>query len=118
MECYDQVLKYATAKGITGWTAHANLGIANINFKLGNLKEAADFAMRAKEVYIRIHQEWGLIMSEALLAACESRMGIAPLRVACNKAIKHAEKMQYGSCVTSIEELCRGSNNFLKLYFI
>lgn len=118
MERYEQVLKYTTAKGINGWSAHANLGIANINFKLGNLKEAADSAMRANSIYNRIHQEWGIIMSEALLAACESRMGIAPIRVSCNKAIKHAEKMQYGSCVSSIEELCSGSNNFLKLYFI
>lgn len=118
MECYEQVLKYVTDKRITGWMAHANLGIANINFKLGNLKEAIDFAMRAKGVYSRIHQEWGLIMSEALLAACESRMGIAPLWVSCDKAIKHAERMQYGSCVSSIEELCNSSSNFLKLYFI
>lgn len=118
LECYEQVLKYTTANGITGWSAHANLGIANINFKLGNLEEAADFATRANNIYNRIHQEWGLIMSEALLAACESRMGIAPIRVSCDRAIKHAEKMQYGSCVSSIEELCSGSNNFLKLYFI
>lgn len=118
MECYEEVLKYSTAKGIVGWTAHANLGIANINYKLGNLKEAVDFATRANRIYSRIRQEWGLIMSEALLAACESRMGIAPIRVSCDKAIKHAERMQYGSCVSSIEELCNGSDNFLKLYFI
>lgn len=118
MNCYEQLLKYTTAKGIVGWTAHANLGIANVNYKLGNLKEAIDFGTRAKEIYAKIQQEWGLIMSEALLAACESRMGITPIRVSCDKTIKRAERMQYGSCVTSIEEMCLGMNNFLKLYFL
>lgn len=118
MECYEQLLKYAMAKGIVGWIAHANLGIANINFKLGNVKEAVDFATRAKMIYRRIRQEWGLIMSGALLSACESRMGIAPIWVSCDKAIKHAERMQYGSCVSSIEELRNDCKNFLKLYFL
>lgn len=118
LKCYEQLLKYATEKGIVGWIAHANLGIANINFKLGNLREAIDFAVRAKEIYSRIQQEWGLIMSKALLGACESRMGVAPIQVSCDKAIKHAEKMQYGSCVDSIKELCNGTYNFLKLYFL
>lgn len=57
-------------------------------------------------------------MTEALLAACESRVGIAPIRVACDKAIKHAQRMQYGSCIASIENLCSGKNNFFELYFL
>ena len=118
MECYERLLKYTTAKGIVGWTAHAYLGIANINFRLGNSKETVDFAKRAEAIYTRIQQEWGLIMVEALLAACESRLGIAPIRIACDKAIRHAKRMQYGSCVSSIEDLCNGKNNFLELYFL
>ena len=118
MDCYNQLLEYTTAKGIIGWKAHANLGIANINYKLGNLKESVDFATRAKSIYNNIRQEWGIIMSDALLSACESRMGIAPLRVACSEAIKRAERMQYASCVASIEELCKGTNNYLKLYYL
>jgi hypothetical protein len=61
MNCYEQLIKYTTSKGIIGWTAHANLGIANINFKLGNMKEAVDFDTRAREIYGRIQQEWGLL---------------------------------------------------------
>lgn len=118
LELYNTVLQYAMVKGITGWVAHANLGIANINFKLGNLKEAIDFATRAYAIYRRICQEWGLIMSEAMLRACESRMGVAPLNVACSSAVKRAEKMQYGSCVESIETLCEQDTNYFKLYFI
>ena len=118
MECYEILLKYTTVNGIVGWTAHAYLGIANVNFRLGNSKEAVDFAKRARTIYNSIHQEWGLIMTEALLVACESRMGIAPIRVACDKAIKHAQRMQYGSCIASIENLCCGKNNFLELYFL
>ena len=118
MACYNQLLEYTTAKGIVGWKAHANLGIANVNYKLGNLKEAADFAARAKSIYNKIHQEWGIIMSDALLAACESRMGIAPILIACSEAIKRAERMQYESCIASIEELCKGMNNYLKLYYL
>lgn len=116
--CYNQLLEYTTAKGIVGWKAHANLGIANVNYKLGNIKEATDFAERAKSIYNNIHQEWGIIMSDALLAACESRMGIAPLRIACSEAIKRADRMQYVSCIASIEELCEGTNNYLKLYYL
>lgn len=118
IKCYEQLLKYTTAKGLLGWVAHANLGIANVNFKLGNLKEAIDFAKRAKGIYNRIQQEWGLIMSEVLLAACDSRIGIAPIQVLCDEAILRAERMQYGSCVDSIKELCKGTNSFLKLYFL
>lgn len=118
IECYERLLKYTTAKGIVGWMAHAYLGIANINFRLGNIMEAVDFAKRAESIYNRIQQEWGTIMVEALLAACESRVGIAPIRVTCDKAIRHAQRMQYGSCVSSIENLCSGKNNFLELYFL
>ena len=118
MDCYNRLLEYTTAKGIVGWKAHSNLGIANINFKLGNLKEAVDFATRAESIYNTIHQEWGIIMSNALLAACESRMGVAPIWVACGEAIKRAEQMQYVSCVASIEELCKGTTNYLKLYYL
>lgn len=118
LACYENVLKFACAKGINGWIAHADLGIANVHFKLGNLKEAVDFATRANGIYRRIRQEWGLIMSEALLAACESRMGIAPLKVACEPAARHGERMQYGSCVDSIRELSSGARNCLKLYFL
>ena len=118
LECYERLLKYTSTNGIVGWTAHAYLGIANTNFRLGNTKEAVDFAKRARSIYSRIQQEWGLIMTEALLAACESRVGIAPIHVACDKAIRHAQRMQYGSCVSSIEDLCSGKNNFLELYFL
>lgn len=118
MDCYNRLLEYTTAKGIVGWKAHANLGISNINFKLGNLKEAVDFATRAKSIYNTIHQEWGIIMSDTVLAACESRMGVAPIWVACGEAIKRAKRMQYASCVASIEELCKGTTNYLKLYYL
>ncbi len=118
IECYEKVLQFSTAKGISGWSAHANLGIANINYRLGNLKEAVEFASRANSIYKQIKQEWGLIMSDALLAACESRIGIAPIRVACQKSIDRARKMQYGSCVEAIEELCAGNHDYLKLYFL
>ena len=118
IECYEKLLEHSTVKGNIGWTAHANLGIANIYFKLGNVKEAADFASRARDVYSRIQHEWGLIMTEALLSACESQIGIAPLSIACEKAIKHAKVMHYGSCVSSIENLCNGTKKYLELYFL
>ena len=118
LTCYEKVLSFSSAKGIIGWVAHANLGIANINLKLGNLREAVDFGNRAHEAYQRIRQEWGLIMSEALLAACESAMGVAPLRIACESAIRHASQMQYGSCSEAIRELTDGTQGFLKLYFL
>lgn len=118
LQCYDNILKYATAKGIMGWIAHAQLGIANVNFKLSNLKEATDFATRAKTLYKRIKQEWGCIMSEALLSACESRWGVAPMTKACRESVIRAKRMQYGSCEESIEALSKGDCNFLKLYFI
>lgn len=118
LECYESVLQYSTSKGIIGWAAHANLGIGNINYCLGNIKEATEFASRAYSMYNQIKQEWGLIMSSALLAACESRVGTAPLKVACQKSLDLARKMQYGSCTEAIEELCNGYNNCLKLYFL
>lgn len=115
---YERVLQFSTAKGIMGWVAHANLGIANINYKLGNLKEAVDFASRANVMYKQIKQEWGMIMSGALLGACESRVGIAPIYVTCEESLQLAKKMQYGSCVAVIEELCNTNNDYLKLYFL
>ena len=118
LECYESVLKYSTAKGIIGWAAHANLGIGNINYHLRNLKEAVEFTTRAFSMYKQIKQEWGLIMSEALLAACESKVGIAPIKITCQKSIDLAKKMQYGSCIEAIEELCNGYNDYLKLYFL
>lgn len=118
LECYESVLQYSAANGIIGWAAHANLGIGNINYHLGNLREAADFASRANGMYKQIKQEWGLIMSGALLAACESRVGIAPIQVTCQKSLDLARKMQYGSCIEAIEEFCNSYNDYLKLYFL
>ena len=118
LECYESVLQYSTAKGIIGWAAHANLGIGNINYHLGNLKEAAEFTSRAYSMYKQIKQEWGLIMSGALLGACESRVGIAPIKVTCQKSLDLALKMQYGSCTEAIDELCDSYNDYLKLYFL
>ena len=118
LECYESVLKYSTAKGIIGWAAHANLGIGNIHYHLGNIEEAAELTARAFSMYKQIKQEWGLIMSGALLAACESRIGIAPIKVTCQKSLELAKKMQYGSCTEAIEELYNSYNNYLKLYFL
>lgn len=118
LQCYEDVLRFSSAKGIIGWTAHANLGIANVNYKLGNIREAMDFANRANSTYKEISQSWGLIMSHALISICESTMGTAPLKVACEEDIKHATRMQYDSCITAIEDLCAGKENFLKLYFL
>lgn len=118
LKCYENVLQYSTIKGIVGWIAHANLGIGNVNYYLGNLKEAIEFTSRASKIYEQIKQEWGVIMSGALLAACESKVGIAPIQVACQKSLDLARKMQYGSCIDAIEELCNGDNDYLKLYFL
>lgn len=118
IECYEKLLEYTTGKGMIAWSAHANLGIANVNYKLGNVKEAVDFANRARIVYSRIKQEWGLIMTEALLAACESRMGVAPMRIACDNSIRRAKRMQYGSCISAIEDMCVGRTNYLRLLFL
>lgn len=118
LSCYEQLFKYSTAKGIPGWAAHAQLGLANVYFKLGNVAEANDLAGRAMAIYQKIHQEWGLIMSEALLAACESRIQSTSIQAACDGAIRHAERMQYGSCSASIKEFCNSPDNYLKLYFL
>lgn len=118
LHCYESMQQYVTANGITGWCAHAYLGIANVYFKLGNLKEAIDYASRANIIYQQIRQEWGIIMSEALLAAADSRLGCEPISIACRKVLDRARKLQYGSCVESIDALCSGKINFLKLYFL
>lgn len=116
LECYEKLLKYSTGNGIAGWAAHADLGIGNVYFKLGNLKEAAEYASRAREIYVRIKQEWGMIMSEALLSACKCRMANTGLD--CTEALSHASRMQYGSCEDAIQELVNGAVNYLKLYFL
>lgn len=118
LQCFEALRKYTLAKGIAGWTAHAYLGIANVYFKLGNVREADDYANRAAAIYKRIHQEWGIIMSDALLSACESRLGCEPIQVACRRALDRAKKLHYGSCAESIEALCCGKTNYLKLYFL
>ena len=109
LECYESVLQYSTEKGIIGWAAHADLGIGNINYHLGNLKEAEEFASRAFSMYKQIKQEWGLIMSGALLGACESRLGTAPIKVACQKSLELAKKCKNFLCknfVFAIELRC------------
>ena len=118
LECYESVLQYSTEKGIIGWAAHADLGIGNINYHLGNLKEAEEFASRAFSMYKQFKQDGRLSMSGALRGACESRLGTAPIKVACQKSLELAKKMQYGSCIEAIEELCNSHNGYLKLYFL
>ena len=57
-------------------------------------------------------------MCSAFPGCIGSRMGIAPISVACEDAVKHAERMQYGSCAEGIRELAGGKRNYLKLYFL
>ena len=57
-------------------------------------------------------------MSDALLGACESRMGVAPIKEMCENAVKHARAMRFNSCIESIEDLSNGVNDYLKLYFV
>lgn len=115
---YNEGLNHSTVRGIRGWIGHSYLGLANVHYKLNNIREASDFAGRALAIYKDINQEWGQIMSNVLISACESKLGIAPIQVACNKYLVRAERSQYGSCVSSINELISGQNNYLKLYFI
>lgn len=118
LEYYNILLKYTTAKGIIGWKAHSYLGIANINFKLANINEAMDFVLRAQKIYTEIKQEWGLIMSNALIEACNCRQNTSLVKLSCSKAILQAQNMQYGSCVESIKDLCNNKVNYLKLYYL
>ena len=118
LESYNDMLKYTSAKGIIGWKAHAYLGIANINFKLGNIEEALDFVSRARIIYSDIQQEWGLIMSNALLEACNERKKNPISKISCTEALEQARKMQYGSCAESIRKLCDDKINYLELFFL
>lgn len=118
LECFERALQYSSANGIIGWAAHAYLGIANVHYKLGNDKEATEFSIRANRLYKQIKQEWGIIMSETLLAACESKIGIAPLNIACQSSILRAKKMQYGSCVEAINNLCNHKTDYLMLLYL
>ncbi len=116
---YNDALRYFKIKGISGWIAHANLGIANVNFKIRNYKEAIEYALYAKNIYQNLGQEWGLIMSGALISACENkRMNLAPMKVLCEDVLKRAAQMNFNSCISSINDLCRERYNYLKFYFI
>lgn len=118
MEDYGRLLKFTSENNMPGWLAHANLGIANVNYKMGNYDEARDFGNRARSLYAKIKQSWGIVMSTALLAACDSRLHNRPIRHACSESVQYAERMQYQSCISSIEELENGVVSYLKLYFL
>ncbi|MBO7571237.1 MAG: toll/interleukin-1 receptor domain-containing protein [Bacteroidales bacterium] len=113
IECYECLLKYTMSKGIVGWWAHSYLGIANVNYKIGNIKECQVFIRKALEIYGRIKHQWGIIMCEALDSACNSLS-----KISCEKALQHAKNMSYGSCISSIENLCENNENYLKLFFL
>lgn len=116
---YHDALRYFTVKGISGWIAHAHLGIANVNFKIGNYEEAIDYASRAKNIYQELGQEWGIIMSRALISISENKIVMtAPMEVLCEDVIALASQMHFFSCIASIKDLCCGKYNYLKLYFI
>ena len=118
LDCYQNVLRFTTARGVIGWIAHANLGIANVYFKLGNTQEALEYAYRASSIYQNSRHEWGMIMSEALIAACQCSISQGALSEACGHALERARYMHYNACVSAIEDLCEGKTNFLKLYFL
>ena len=119
MQYYKDALLYFSSKGISGWIAHSYLGIANVNFKIKNYEESYNYACRANEIYKEIGQDWGIIMSGALLSAYENSVAhTAPLRVLCKGSIKRALQMQFNSCISTIEDLCDGNTNYLKLYFV
>lgn len=119
MSYYNDALRYFTMKGISGWIAHAYLGMANINFKIRNYKEAIANASRAKIIYQEIGQEWGFIMATALILIGENKiMMTAPMEVLCADVISHASQMHFYSCISSIEDLYSGKYNYFKLYFI
>ena len=118
MDDYGRLLKFASENCMPGWLGHANLGIANVNYKMGNYDEAMDFGDRARSVYAKINQSWGIIMSNALFSACDCRLHGKPILHACTESVKYAEQMQYQSCISSIEEFVTGVVPYLKLYFL
>ncbi len=118
LDCYNRLLDYTSMKGLSGWMANAYLGLANVNYKLNKIQVALDYASQANQIYIRIQETWGLVMSDTMMAACKSKLGTAPIRIACSKALNLAKKMEYGGCVSSIEDLCSGKCDYLKLYFL
>lgn len=117
LKCYDDILKYSVVKGILSWVAHSQLGIANIHLRQSNLCESTEFAKRAKAIYDSMDWEWGRIMCDSLIIACEYRNKL-PLKDAFSNPLERARKLQLGSCIESIEDLCNNKCNYLKLYFI
>ena len=119
LKCYNSVAGYASANGIRIWIAHSDLGIANIKYMKGNYSEAKKYLQDAQRMYEKLNVIWGKIMCGALLKACEVKETNGSLSSdCCREQINAAEDMDYGSCVTSIEELCSGKNPALQLFFI
>ena len=118
LKCYNKVLQYTISNGINGWIAHSYLGIANVNYKLKNYAEAIDFANRANKIYTEIKQQWGIIMSGALLAFCADKLQTKPIEKSIKPFVELATKLDFESCVASINEVIEKKSNCLKLYWV
>lgn len=116
--CYEKLLSFSMTKGIMGWVAHAELGLANVNYKLGRYRAALDLASKAYNRYEQIQMEWGLTMSGALLSACGAKVPSPPSIFDIEEVLKRAERLQYGSCEAAIRDFISGSRDYMLLYFL
>ncbi len=66
-KAFDLLMTLASERGIQGWVAHANLAIANLYYESACNDEDVDLAFKyldkAKEIYNKIQQSWGIINS-------------------------------------------------------
>lgn len=81
---FETVLSETTNRGIQGWMGHALLGlgalmydsaIAHDDERLSRLEEAQSYLWRAREIYARINQGWGLICTDMYLASIDQLEG-------------------------------------------
>lgn len=69
-KAFELLLTMASDRGIAGWVAHANLALANLQCEIATnfdeIESGFFYLNKAKEIYDKIQQTWGIINSRVV----------------------------------------------------
>lgn len=116
--CFDIVYKKATENHIPGWQAHSYLAKGMVEISRGNYSEAEEMLDTAYAIYLKIHQQWGIINTEQsrMLLKRTQGTGIKKDDVECN--LSTAVRMNYRYNISYVEQIMDGETPYLQLFFL
>lgn len=118
LQCFAIVEKHSRENHIIGWQAHSYLGISMILLKQMRHFEAFEYIDKAKNIYTKAAQKWGLVTS-AIIELLIRQNYYGTLDSSCaSLLLQQANQLNYSYYVRFLTDLINDRKPELKLLFL